>query len=40
MVENNLNPAIPILANRYQLLQTLGSGGMAVVYRAKDLTLE
>lgn len=36
----NLNPAIPILANRYQLLQTLGSGGMAVVYRAKDLTLE
>ncbi len=40
MMENNLNPAIPILANRYQLLQTLGSGGMAVVYRAKDLTLE
>lgn len=40
MMDNNLNPAIPILANRYQLLQTLGSGGMAVVYRAKDLTLE
>lgn len=40
MVNNNLNPAIPVLANRYQLLQTLGSGGMAVVYRAKDLTLE
>ncbi|HSM23630.1 MAG TPA: protein kinase [Anaerolineaceae bacterium] len=40
MSENNLNPAIPVLANRYQLLQTLGSGGMAVVYRAKDLTLE
>jgi serine/threonine-protein kinase len=40
MMDTNLNPAIPILANRYQLLQTLGSGGMAVVYRAKDLTLE
>jgi len=39
-MSENLNPAIPILANRYQLLQTLGSGGMAVVYRAKDLTLE
>lgn len=39
MSENN-NSALPILANRYQLLQTLGSGGMAVVYRAKDLTLE
>ncbi len=34
------NAATPILANRYQLLQTLGAGGMAVVYRAKDINLE
>jgi len=39
MTENNVS-AIPILANRYQILQTIGTGGMAVVYRAKDLTLE
>lgn len=39
MMESNQNEK-PILANRYQLIQTLGSGGMAVVYRAKDLTLE
>ncbi len=30
----------PVLGNRYQLLQTIGTGGMAVVYRAKDLMLE
>jgi serine/threonine-protein kinase len=29
-----------ILNNRYQLDEILGSGGMAVVYRAKDITLE
>lgn len=37
---NNLNPISPPLANRYQLQQTLGSGGMAVVYKAWDLRLE
>ncbi|HEX2978643.1 MAG TPA: protein kinase [Anaerolineaceae bacterium] len=30
----------PLLNNRYQLQQTLGTGGMAVVYRAQDLMLE
>lgn len=37
---DSINSATPILANRYQLLQTLGAGGMAVVYRAKDINLE
>ena len=30
----------PILSNRYQLLQAIGTGGMAVVYRARDMLLE
>ncbi len=30
----------PLLMNRYQLQQALGSGGMAVIYRAQDLMLE
>jgi serine/threonine-protein kinase len=30
----------PILGNRYQLNQTIGNGGMAVVYHARDLMLE
>lgn len=31
---------VPVLGNRYQLLQTIGTGGMAVVYRARDMMLE
>ncbi|MBN1371778.1 MAG: serine/threonine protein kinase [Anaerolineaceae bacterium] len=30
---------LPVLGNRYRLLQTIGAGGMAVVYRAQDLSL-
>ncbi len=33
-------PETTVLNNRYQLEKTLGSGGMAVVYRAHDLMLE
>jgi serine/threonine-protein kinase len=33
-------PANIILNNRYQLEERVGSGGMAVVYRARDLELE
>jgi len=33
-------PIPSILSNRYQIQQPLGTGGMAVVYQAKDLMLE
>lgn len=34
------SPQTPLLNNRYQLLHTLGTGGMAVIYRAHDQMLE
>lgn len=33
-------PDTPMLSNRYKLLETVGAGGMAVVYRAQDMMLE
>jgi eukaryotic-like serine/threonine-protein kinase len=34
------SPDTPMLNNRYKLLNNLGAGGMAVVYRAQDMMLE
>lgn len=36
----NQQSSATMLGNRYQLLQTIGTGGMAVVYRARDTMLE
>lgn len=38
-MERNI-PDTPMLSNRYKLLETIGAGGMAVVYRAQDMMLE
>lgn len=40
METEHASSVAPILGNRYQLVQTIGTGGMAVVYRARDLMLE
>jgi serine/threonine-protein kinase len=37
---DDLTSAFPIINNRYQIHQTLASGGMAVIYLARDLLLE
>lgn len=38
-MERNITDT-PMLSNRYKLLETVGAGGMAVVYRAQDMMLE
>ena len=39
-IKDNLMAEIPLLNNRYQLLDERGKGGMALVYHARDLMLE
>jgi eukaryotic-like serine/threonine-protein kinase len=38
-MDENTSP-FPIINNRYQILNTIANGGMSVVYRARDLTLD
>jgi len=35
-----ITSTFPIINNRYQILNTVSSGGMAVIYRARDLSLD
>jgi len=37
---DEMTSAFPIIDKRYQILSTIATGGMSVVYRAKDLLLE
>lgn len=39
-MSSNSTPAVSLLGNRYQLQETIGKGGTAVIYRARDLMLE
>ena len=32
--------SLPIISRRYQILETIATGGMAVIYRAQDIVLE
>lgn len=37
---DDITSAFPIINNRYKILNTIASGGMAVIYRAKDIVLD
>ncbi len=37
---DEITSAFPIINDRYQILNTISSGGMAVIYRAKDIILD